>query len=381
VTSPVPELGCQRHLFEIPDDVAYLNCAYVSPSPRSVREAGERAVARTTRPWEITPPDFFADAETARELFARLVGGDADGVALIPAVSYGIATAAANLPVAEGANVVVLAEQFPSNVYPWWEVAPDVRTVPTPEAGTWTEGVLSAIDERTAVVAVPHCHWTDGRLVDLHRVGEAARAVDAALVVDATQSLGALRLDVDEVQPDFLVAAGYKWLLGPYRLGYMWVAPERREGRALEQTWIARAGSEDFAGLVDYRDDLQPGARRYDVGERSDFIALPMALAALRLLLEWEVDRTASAIAAHTARIEAATAEAGLHPLPRADRAGHMLGVTVPGGVPEGLIEQLAAAAVHVSVRGPSIRVSPHLWNTDQDIDRFLDVLTDLTSS
>lgn len=377
MTSPVPELPCQRGLFEIPDDVAYLNCAYVSPSSRAVREAGERAVAQSTRPWEITPPDFFADAEEARRLFARLVGGDADGVALIPAVSYGIATAAANVPIGDGDHVVVLAEQFPSNVYPWREVAPEIRTVPTPEAGPWTEDVLSAIDERTAVVAVPHCHWTDGRLVDLRRVGAAARSVGAALVVDATQSLGALPLDVDEVQPDFLVAAGYKWLLGPYRLGYMWVAPERRGGVALEQTWIARAGSEDFTGLVDYRDDLQPGARRYDVGERSDFIALPMALAALRLLLEWGVDRIASAIAVHTARIEAATADLGLRPLPRADRAGHMLGVTVPGGVPDGLTEQLAAADVHVSVRGSSVRVSPHVWNTDRDIDRFLDVVTD----
>ena len=92
-------LGEQRDLFEIPEEISYLNCAYMSPQLRSAREVGERAVARKSRPWEITPADFFEDAEKSRELFARLAGGDADGVALVPSVSYGIAVAAANVPV------------------------------------------------------------------------------------------------------------------------------------------------------------------------------------------------------------------------------------------------------------------------------------------
>ncbi|HKB49188.1 MAG TPA: aminotransferase class V-fold PLP-dependent enzyme, partial [Ktedonobacterales bacterium] len=247
-------LPSQRDLFEIPDDVAYLNCAYMSPLLRAARAAGEAALARKSQPWRITPHDFFADSEAARGLFAELIGADADGVALIPAASYGLAIAAANLPIREGQRILVLEDQFPSNVYVWRDLAARagavVETVPRPADFDWTAALLERIDERTAIVAVPHCHWTDGSLVNLVRVGERVRAVGAALVVDATQSLGAAPLSVGEVRPDFLVAATYKWLLGPYSMGFLYAAPEWRDGRPLEFNWIAREGSEDFAGLV-----------------------------------------------------------------------------------------------------------------------------------
>src|SRR4029079_5058632 len=132
--------------------------------------------------------------------------------------SYGLAVAAANVPVKVGQRLLVLAEEFPSNVYPWRELAErsggQVVYVRRPEDGDWTRAVLAELDERCALVAVPHCHWTDGGLVDLVRVGARAREVGAALAVDATQSLGALPLSVAEVRPDFLAAAGYKWLMG-----------------------------------------------------------------------------------------------------------------------------------------------------------------------
>ncbi|MGH2484903.1 MAG: aminotransferase class V-fold PLP-dependent enzyme, partial [Ktedonobacterales bacterium] len=213
-------LSSQRNLFEIPDEVAYLNCAYMSPLLRAARAAGQEAVARKSRPWRVTPADFFAEAETARALFAELIGADAEGVAIVPSASYGVGVAAANLPLLPGQRVVLLAEQFPSNVYPWQDLAERsgaaVVTVPRPLTGEWTPALLERIDERTAIVALPHCHWTDGSLVDLARVGERARAVGAALVVDATQSVGAFPLDIARVRPDFLVSATYKWLLGPY---------------------------------------------------------------------------------------------------------------------------------------------------------------------
>src|SRR5215210_5614881 len=155
-------LNCQRELFEIPEEITYLNCAYMSPQLRAVREAGEEAVARKSRPWEISPRDFFEDSETARALFAEIVGGDAEGVAIIPSASYGMAVATANIPLEEGQNVVVLDEQFPSNVYPWRELAKrseaEIVTVPRPAGHDWTGAVLEHIDDRTAVVAVPNCH-------------------------------------------------------------------------------------------------------------------------------------------------------------------------------------------------------------------------------
>lgn len=375
----VAELGVQRHLFEIPDGVAYLNCAYMAPNLRSVREAGERGVAAKSRPWEVSPDDFFADSQQARTLFASVLGGDADGVAIVPSVSYGIGVAAANLPVGRGERILVLAEQFPSNVYPWRaraeQVGAQVVTVARPRSASWTDRLLAEIERGAAVVAVPHTHWTDGTIVDLATVGAAAREAGAALVLDVTQSLGALPLDLSAVRPDAVVAAAYKWLLGPYSLGFLWVAEHLRQGQPLEHNWITREGSEDFSRLVDYTDRYAPGARRYDVGERSNFVLLPMAIAGLGQILDWGVDAVAASIAVRTAAIETRTRDLGLEPTPADHRGPHLMGISVPGGVPDGLTGRLAEAEVHVSVRGDSIRVAPHVWNTDEDVDRLIDVL------
>jgi selenocysteine lyase/cysteine desulfurase len=288
-------LGDQRDLFEIPEGISYLNCAYMGPQLRGAREIGERAVSRKSRPWELTPEDFFAEAEEARELFARLVGGDADGVAIVPSVSYGMAVASNNVAVGEGEKILVLEYQFPSNVYPWRELAverkAEIVTVPRPADHDWTTAVLDALDESVAVVTLPNCHWTDGSLVDLVRVGKRAKEVGAALVVDAIQSLGALPFDIAEVRPDFLVAGAYKWLLGPYGVGFMHVGEKYREGNPVEHNWINRRDSEVFARVAEYRDEFAPGARRYDVGERSNFVLLPMANEALRQILAWGVEK------------------------------------------------------------------------------------------
>lgn len=369
----------QRARFELPGDVTYLNCAYMAPQAREVREAGEAAVRRKSRPWTIGPADFFDDAERIRALFAALVGGDADGVAIVPSVSYGVGIAAANLPLVPGQRVLVLAEQFPSNVYPWRDATAragaELVTVPRPADGDWTPALLAHLDERAAVVAVPHCHWTDGSLLDLERVGAAARDTGAALVVDGTQSIGALPFDVGRVRPDFLVAAAYKWLLGPYGIGVCWAAPDRRDGRPIEHGWITRAGSEDFAGLVDYRDDLQPGARRYDVGERSNFVLLPMVRAALELLTAWEVSAIAETIEELTGPLADGAGSLGFDVSPAGLRAGHVLGLRSPAGLPPDLPARLASAGVHVSARGSAIRVSPNVYNNRTDIDRLLDEL------
>lgn len=372
-------LSCQRDLFDIPADVSYLNCAYMSPLLRTVVKAGQEAVARKARPWEITTDDFFRDVETARGLFADLIGADAGGVAVIPAVSYGMAAAAANLPLRPGGRILVLAEEFPSNYYPWQVLAEragaDLVTVPRPEDGDWTAALLAHMDERAAIVAVANCHWIDGGLVDLVRIGERAREVGAALVVDATQSLGAYPLDVGTVRPDFLIAACYKWLLGPYSIGFMYVHPRYREGTPLEYGWLSRAGSEDFRRLVEYTEAFQPGARRFDVGEHSNFILMPMAVAALRQLRAWGVPSIAESLAALTGAIEARAEATGLRAVPAPRRVPHLIGIHLPQGDATALAARLAEAKVYVSVRGRSMRVSPHLYNTPEDVERLFAVL------
>ena len=372
-------LGSQRDLFEIPEDIVYLNCAYMSPQLRPAREAGERAVSRKSRPWELTPDDFFEEVEELRALFARLVGGEADGVAIVPSVSYGISVAAANVSVGEGEKIVILEDQFPSNVYAWRALAErsgaELIIVPRPEDFDWTRALLEEIDADTAVVAVPNCHWTDGSLVDLARVGEGAREARAALVVDGIQSLGAHPFDVSEVRPDFLVASSYKWLLGPYGVGFMHVGEEYREGEPIEHNWINRRGSQDFSGLVDYQDAFQPGARRYDVGERSNFALLPMAAEALRQLIDWGVENVSETIGTLTDLVEERAEELGIATIPKERRARHMIGLMLGPDAPDDLATRLTTHNVFVSVRGESVRVSPHLYNTEKDVELLFEIL------
>ena len=373
-------LSSQRDRFALPDDIAFLNCSNMAPQLRAITEIGIRAVKRREEPWMLDSYEWFGQAEALRSAVARLIGSDADGVALVPAVSYGIAIAAANIPLRAGQSVVVLNQQFPSNMYAWRELArscgAELRTARKGAAEAWTDAVLDAIDDDTAIVAVPNCHWTDGALVDLVRVGERARAVGAALVVDASQSLGAYPLSVDAVQPDFLVSVGYKWQLGPYGLAYLYVAPRWRErSRPLEASWLTRAGAEDFSSLVDYVDDYKPGARRFDMGEYPQFILLPMALAAIGQLLEWGPANIQATLTRLTGYIAREAEALGCSVLAADRRVGHMLGLRFPGGLPAGLPERLTNERVYVSIRGDAIRVSPHVYNAEVDAARLIEVL------
>ncbi|TMJ44372.1 MAG: aminotransferase class V-fold PLP-dependent enzyme [Alphaproteobacteria bacterium] len=373
-------LPSQRHLFDIPDDIAFLNCAYLSPLPKASLAAGERGLWRKAQPWSIAPADFFTSSEAVRKLFARLINAEGDDVAFAPAVSYGMAQAAHNIPIRKSQTIVTLSEQFPSNVYPWMDVAERTGaafvSVPRPGDDDWTSALLSAIEASTGIVAVPHCHWTDGGLIDLEAIGAACRRVGAVLCVDATQSVGALPLDVKRIDPDFVAVASYKWLLGPYSLGFLYVAPRWQSGRPIEHNWIARKDSEDFAGLVNYSPEFQAGARRFDVGERSNFALMPVAEASLRLLSEWTVPRVLETLRRRTHAIaERAHSAFGIASVPAHRRAGHYLGLRFSGGIPSDLPMRLAAANVFVSVRGQAMRVTPHVWNTDEDVEKLFAVL------
>ena len=377
--NPAP-IKAVRDLFEVPDGITYLNCASMAPQLRCVTEAGLRAVRTKASPWNLSGPEWFSGSEELRALAARVMGTESDGVALVPAASYGIATAAANLPLARGQTIVILHQQFPSNVYAWYELAKKNGgrvVVAQREPGMdWTEALIAAIDDDTALVAVPQCHWTDGSKVDLERVGQRTRDVGAGLVIDASQSLGASPLNLERVQPDFLTAVGYKWLLGPYGLGYLYVAPKWREsGVPLEQSWIARAGSDDFSRLVDHTDAYRPGARRFDMGESPQFVLAPMAIAALQQVLAWGVERIQQTLSLLTEKVAQLAADIDYSVLPREQRSAHMIGIRHARGIPAGLPQLLHDANVFVSVRGDSIRIAPHLYNDAGDIERLFAVL------
>ncbi|MCY3590356.1 MAG: aminotransferase class V-fold PLP-dependent enzyme [Acidobacteria bacterium] len=375
-------LPCQRYRFQLPPHLHYLNCAYMAPLAREVEEAGLRGMARRRDPSKITATDFFAETDALRERFARLIGSsDPQRVAIIPAVSYGIATAARNVPVESGQNIVILGEQFPSNVYVWMRKAEEngaeLRVVersakgrPSPGA-SWNRRLLRAIDRRTAVVATPVVHWADGTRFNVAAIGRRARSVGAAFVIDGTQSIGALPFDVKKVAPDALVVAGYKTLFGPYQSGLAWFGERFDDGVPLEEPWAAREGSDRFvAGRIEYVESYRPGALRYDVGERSNQIQVPMLNAALDMVLEWGPERVQEYCENLLEPFEEVFREAGFELEDRAWRGAHLFGLrSVRGLDADKAAATLRRAGIFVSVRGEAIRVAPQVYNDRADLD------------
>ncbi len=379
-------LPCQKSRFSLPDDEHYLNCAYMSPISVAVETAGMTGVARKRVPSRIAASDFFNESDRARGLFARLVNApDPSRVAIVPSASYGLAIAARNLPVAAGQHIVVTHEQFPANVHAWRRLARDqgveVRAVAPPEVVEgrgrgWNTRLLEAIDADTAIVALGHVHWTDGTKFDLEAIGRRAREVGAALVIDGTQSVGAMPFDVQAIQPDALVCATYKWLMGPYSMGFAYLGPRFDAGTPLEETWIGRAGSENFKELVNYRDDYQPGAVRYDVGERSNFALMPMATAALEQVLDWQPARVQEYCTALTADLFERVRARGYTVEAPEFRGAHLFGLRAPAGTDITAVgERLRERKVFVSLRGSALRVAPHVYNDGRDIEALLDAL------
>ncbi|MGB0046299.1 MAG: aminotransferase class V-fold PLP-dependent enzyme [Terriglobales bacterium] len=373
-------IPCQRHLFDIPDDVAYLNCAYMSPLMKPALEAGTAGLARKAHPWEITPDKFFTGADEFRATAAQLVGCSADDIAIVPSASYGIATAARNLPVKKGQSILVLEEQFPSNYFSWQrragETGAALKVVAWPQNNDWTAAVLEALTADVAIAALPHVQWTSGGRLDLVRISEACRKLGAALALDLTQSLGALPFVVGDlqngVQPDFAVAASYNWLLGPYSVGLLYVAPKWQGGIPLEENWIQRANARDFSSLILYTENYDAGARRFDMGERSNFALLPAAARAMKQLLEWDVAQVSETSGALSRRMAEAAAEMGFSAPAEPLRAPHYLALRRETAIPRELAEMLAREKVFVSIRGSSIRVTPHVYNTIEDCDRLI---------
>lgn len=375
----VGPLRCQREAFSLPPDLHYLNCAYMSPLPRVVEEAGVQGIARKRNPSVLGTGDFFEESQEVRRLFARLINApDPNALAIIPSVSYGIGVAAKNTPLTVGQNIVLLEEQFPGNVYGWrrlaWDRGGEIRMVGPGKGGrrgrAWNEMILEAIDANTGVVALAPVHWTDGTVFDLEAIGRKAREVGAALVIDGTQSVGALPFDVEKLRPDALIVASYKWLMGPYSIGVGYFGPRFADGVPLEETWIAREGSEDFRALVDYQDGYQPGAVRFDVGERSNFILVPMLVRALRLILEWGPDRIQAYTAGLSRDVLEEAASLGYAVEEKAFRAGHIFGLRMPEGLELDRLDQaLRKESVSASLRGSALRVSPNVYNDATDME------------
>jgi selenocysteine lyase/cysteine desulfurase len=378
-------LPSQRALFDIPRGVTFLNAASWSPLPLATQEAGRRGVARKGRPWLIDSDFAHAQHERARTAAACLIGAETGDVALIPSVAYGVATAAKGLALPTSSRVLVLQDDHSSPTLEWMTRAAgrefDVEVVRRPADGDWTQAVIEAIERRgvapVAFASLPSVHWSDGGMLDLTAIGAALHGHDAGLLVDATQSAGVLNLAVATLDPDFVVFPTYKWLLGPYGRAFLYVAKRHQDTIPLEQTSHGRRAvrAEALTYFADTR--YLTDARRFDMGERDHFISLEMASLGMEMMTAWGVAAVAERIGALCARLAAGLAGAELEiDIPDARvRAQHILSLAFPRGLPARLVERLALEEVYVAPRLGRLRISPHIYNDEEDIDRCVAAL------
>ncbi|MEP2023754.1 aminotransferase class V-fold PLP-dependent enzyme [Reichenbachiella sp.] len=354
----------------------------MAPLLRKVEKAGMEGIKAKRQPNKVTGEDFFKDADTLRILYSDLINNpEPNRIVMIPSVSYGIGNVVNNLPIKKGENIVLTAGQFPSNVYPWKNHCDkneaDLILVSPPKTEKqrgkkWNESILASITEKTKAVSLGHVHWADGTLFDLKAIRKRCDEVGAALIVDGTQSIGALPFDIQEIKPDALIVAGYKWLLGPYTSGLAYYGPKFDGGEPIEQNWINRKHSDDFANLVNYQDEYEAGAMRYGMGQQSNFIANPMLIASIKEIRKWGVENIqqycSDLIAGPLKQIK----ELGLYVEDSDARGSHLFGVKFPMEKMGNLARSLKTHRVSVSIRGEFIRVAPHVYNDDKDMNKLV---------
>jgi len=377
-------LASQRDLFEMPRDICFLNSASYSPLPRPVLEAGRAAVGRKGQPWRLDASFANAQYERPRTAAARLINADPADIALISSVSYGVATAAKLVTVARGTRVIVLQNDHSSPVLEWQARADaqgfTVETVRSPGDGDWTAAVLAAIERSGAppvgLASISSLHWSEGVLIDVEKIGAALRRQGAMFLIDGTQSVGVLTMDVRSLDPDFVIFPTYKWLLGPYGRAFIYVAKRHQDGVPLEQTASGRRDvrAENAVYFTDPR--YVTDARRFDMGERDHFVSLEMAAIGMEMVAGWGLPAIAQRLAMLTDRIADGVRGIGVGVLDKHLRAPHVLSLTFKDGALAGLVEGLAAEGVYVAPRLGRMRVSPHVFNDEADADRFVAALS-----
>jgi len=378
-------MNCQKHLFQLPEEIHYLNCAYMSPLLKSVEEKGIEGMQRKRNPISIKPVDFFTGVVGVRQKYARMVNGDPMQVAVMPAVSYGMNSVIRNIPYRKGQHALTISEEFPSCYYTaqrWCkdhgaELKVIARNDDIPQKGKeWNSRILEAINNDTAFIVMASVHWMNGTRFNLEKIGDRCQEVGAKLIVDGSQSVGALPIDVKACHIDALICAAYKWLMGPYSTALSYIQEDFNQGIPLEESWMTRPNSERFDRLTQYEEGYKPGAIRFDVGQSSNFIFMPMLDEALGQLLEWGVEEIQEYSRVLGAPLIAHFLKKGAPVDDESYRAHHLMGLQLPAGTNgEVLVSELQSRNVYVSLRGNNIRISLNVFNNEADVQELIAAL------
>jgi selenocysteine lyase/cysteine desulfurase len=376
-------LASQRDLFQMPRDICYLNSASYGPLPLRTLEAGRAAVGRKGTPWTLEPSFATGQHDRARAAAARLINADPADIALIPSISYGVATAAKVLTIERGTRVIVLENDHSSPVLEWQSRAEAlvfvVETVRQPDDADWTSAVLAAIERPGAppvsLASISSVHWSDGGLIDIEKVGAALRQRGARFLIDATQGAGVLTMDVRRLDPDFVIFPTYKWLLGPYGRAFLYIAKRHQGGIPLEQTASGRRNVRAENAIYFTDASYVTDARRFDMGERDHFVSMEMASIGMEMMADWGAATVAQRLSTLTDRIADGLRGIGVSVPQRRVRAPHILCLRFKDGMPASLVEALASEDIYVAARLGRMRISPHVFNDEADADRFVAAL------
>lgn len=381
----------QKHLFSIESGVSYLNCAAYSPTLKSSVQKGIEGIhLKANTPHKIASKDHYSGSERVRNLFTKLVNiADNQSVVIIGGVSYGMAVVANNLHllpnISSKKHIIQIQDEFPNNIYAFERVASQLnlsyKTIEKPDAmeergKIWNERILNAIDAETAMIVMPHIHWIYGVKFDLEAISKRCKEVGALLVVDGSQSVGALGFDVQKIQPDALVVAGYKWLFGAYGIGLAYFGEFFDDGIPIEESWMNRMGADNFARLIEYERAYQPRALKYNVGEFSHFIEMGMLEDSLTQILEWGVENIQNYCSSISENAISELNSLGFLIEEKAYRGNHLLGISLPNSIDnQKLTEKLTEKKIIISNRGVAIRVSPHVYNSEEEMMALVEVL------
>ena len=377
-------LSCQKEQFQLDPTGHYINCAYMSPLLNRQEKVAQTMLQRLRDPRQVKAIDFFQPVEDLKKAFAQLIHAEHfNRIAVFPAASYGMSTVARNIHPKKGENMVLLEEQFPSNYYCWERLAKEhdteLRIIKAPPVGEgrvqiWNQQLLDAIDVNTVAVCMGCIHWADGTLFDLKAIREKTKAVAALLILDGSQTVGALPMDVSDLQPDALICAGYKWLFAPYGISMGYFGPAFDGGIPLEETWINRERSEDFSGLVHYESNYRPMAWRYSMGEQGNLLQIPMTTSGIQQILDWGVEN----IQAYCEHLFAPYLDQfrtlGCQIEEDAYRCKHLFGIRLGEDFDKNALKvALEKHQVSVSFRGDAVRLSPHVYNDARDVEVVLE--------
>jgi cysteine desulfurase/selenocysteine lyase len=380
-----PQIDWRQEWFEI-EDATYLNLAGQSPMPKVSIRAVQAALEAKKYPHHKPDSTFFEVPHRIRASIAKLIGGKPEEIALTSGASAGVAAVAYALTWKPGDEVITAKGEFPLQYTAWKPMEEreglKLKIVSPRERFITAEDLIAAITPRTRLVSVSLVRYDDGSLLDAARVAEACHKQGALLLLDASQGCGAVAMDVHQLGADFIVSAGYKWLLGPFGTGFFWAKSEHLPAvRPGPFYWMAVDGSDNFAAL-DFKDPKPAaGAKRWDSPEWASYFNFN--LAAMDVSVDFVVRMGPDLVAAHNRKLIALMFDRlpkdrfVLASPPDAARRGPYgcFAARSPEKTAE-VYKHLRQENVVVSLREGNIRVSPHLYNTERDIDRLISVVT-----